>query len=72
MVKYGKLYRELQIKEFSSHYIDYKKKYYNPILDNFAENFHNIDDDELEENIKMKEENNQKEEINVQNEKEIN
>ena len=48
-----------------------KKKYYNPILDNFAENFHNIDDDELEENIKMKEENNQKEEINVQNEKEI-
>ena len=25
MVKYGKLYRELQIKEFSSHYIDYKK-----------------------------------------------
>ena len=49
-----------------------KKKYYNPILDNFAENFHNIDDDELEENIKMKEENNQKEEINVQNEKEIN
>ncbi len=25
MVKYGKLYREIQIKEFKGHYIDYKK-----------------------------------------------
>ena len=25
MVKYGKLYRELQIKEFQGNYIDYKK-----------------------------------------------